>query len=83
MFSEADMLLENAGFSLDEDLAMSDAGPEINELASPLEAKPEEPWRTVYSNEQLHILCRGNRKLTPHQEEQIEAAARLIELALK
>ncbi len=43
----------------------------------------QKPWRTIFADEQLRIQCRGNRKLTSHQEEQIEAAARLIELALR
>lgn len=44
---------------------------------------PDEPWQTIFSDGQLRIQYRGNRKLTAHQQEQIEVAARLIELALK
>ena len=82
-FSARDMPLESAAFSLDEDLAMSDAGPEISELPAFLSAEPEDPWQTVYSNEQVRVQCRGNKRLSSHQEEQVEAAAKLIELALK
>ena len=42
-----------------------------------------EPWRTVFSDEQLRIQCRKDEELTANQEEQIRTAARLIELALK
>ena len=41
------------------------------------------PWQTVFADGQVRVQCRGVRSLTSHQEEQIEAAARLIELALK
>ena len=37
---------------------------------------------SVFFNDQVRVQCKGSRRLTPHQEEQIEAAARLIELAL-
>jgi DNA-binding transcriptional MerR regulator len=46
-------------------------------------AEPAEPWRMIFADEQLRIQYRGDRKLTSHQEEQIEAAAKLIELALR
>lgn len=57
--------------------------PEINELADYSIARSAEPWRTIFADEQIRIQCRGNRRLTSHQEEQIETAARLIELALR
>ena len=41
------------------------------------------PWQTVFADGQVRVQCRGVRSLTSHQEEQIEAAARLIELALR
>ena len=41
------------------------------------------PWRSVFADDQLRIQYQGNHRLTPHQEEQIATAARLIELALK
>ena len=41
------------------------------------------PWQTVFADGQVRVQCRGGRKLTSHQMEQIEAAARLIELALR
>ena len=65
---------------------------EMSEPMSDLEPRPlsksplSEPrirWRTVFADEQLRIQCRGKSKLTAHQEEQIKAAAKLIELALK
>lgn len=58
----------------------------INECLVPAAysiAEPTEPWRTIFANAQLRIQYRGDRKLTSHQEEQIEAAAKLIELALR
>ena len=82
-FAARDVSLESESFSLDEGLAMSDAGPEISEMASFLSADTEEPWQTVFFNDQVRVQCKGSRRLTPHQEEQIEAAARLIELALR
>ena len=39
--------------------------------------------RVVFEDEQVRIQCRGRKKLTPHQKEQVEAAARLIELAIR
>ena len=42
-----------------------------------------DPWQTVFADGQVRVQCRGERRLTSHQREQIEAAARLIELALK
>ena len=78
-----DMSPESAVFFSDEDLFMSDAEPEIKELRSYSLAEHDEPWRTVYSNEKVRVQCKGNKKLTEHQEEQVEAASRLIELALR
>jgi hypothetical protein len=40
-------------------------------------------WRTIFADDEVRIQCRGQRKLSAHQREQIEAAARLIGLALK
>ena len=68
---------------LDAEMSEPNSDPEINELASYSIAEPIDPWRTIFADEQVRIQCRGRRKLTSHQEEQIEAAARLIELALK
>ena len=55
----------------------------VSESAAYSKAKSAEPWRTIFVDEQLRVQSRGERKLTSHQREQIEAAARLIELALK
>ena len=60
---------------------MSDMGPESHSVWS--DSGPGNHWRTIFEDGQLRIQSRGNRELTEHQEEQIEAAARLIELALK
>ena len=68
---------------LDAEMSVPNSDPEINEIASYSLAEPIDPWRTIFADEQVRIQCRGRRKLTSHQEEQIEAAARLIELALK
>jgi len=54
-----------------------------DELASFSFAEAIDPWHTIFTDDRLRIQCRGKRKLTPHQQEQIETAARLIELALK
>ena len=64
-------------------MSRSIAKPDVDEFTSYSIAEPTEPWRTIFADEQLRIQCRGNRKLTSHQEEQIEAAAKLIELALR
>ena len=61
----------------------ADSGMEDNEFAAYSIKERIDPWRTVFSDDRLRIQCRGTRKLTPHQEEQIATAARLIELALK
>jgi len=61
----------------------ADSKMEDNELAAYSIEERVGPWRTVFSDDRVRIQCRGTRKLTPHQEEQIETAARLIELALK
>lgn len=42
-----------------------------------------DPWRIIFANEQVRIQYRGDSSLTSLQQEQIETAARLIELALK
>jgi DNA-binding transcriptional MerR regulator len=44
---------------------------------------PMDSWRTIFVDNEVRIQCRGQRKLSAHQREQIEAAARLIGLALK
>ena len=67
----------------DAEMSEPTSEPEINELSAYSIAEPIDPWRTIFADEQVRIQCRGRRKLTSHQEEQIEAAARLIELALK
>ena len=82
-FGPEDMLQESAVFSLDEDLGMSDSAPEINEMPSMLSADPEDRWHTIFEARQIRIQTLRKRELSSHQEEQIEAAARLIELALK
>jgi len=82
MFSPTRPATEDTS-SIEEDMLMSDAGPEINELFSYSSAEPEQPWRTIYADEHVRIQRRGNQELSQHQEEQIEAAARLIKLALK
>ena len=61
----------------------ADSGMEDNEFAAYSIKERIDPWRTVFSDDRLRIQCRGTRKLTPHQEEQIETAAHLIKLALK
>ena len=67
------------------DAAMPMSGSESKVFASAAFsiAEPEDPWRTVFTDERIRIQCRGTHKLTPLQEEQIETAARLIELALR
>jgi DNA-binding transcriptional MerR regulator len=57
--------------------------PVVRESAAFSMAEPEYPWQTIFRDERLRIQCRGKRKLSPHQKEQIETAARLIQLALK
>lgn len=68
---------------LDAELSMSNSELEINEPAAYSMAESVDPWQTIFADEQIRIQCRGKRNLTPHKEEQIKAAARLIELALK
>ena len=46
-------------------------------------SEPVGPWQTIFTDEQIRIQCRSKHKLTEHQEEQIKAAAKLIELTLK
>jgi DNA-binding transcriptional MerR regulator len=46
-------------------------------------AEPTESWRTIFADAEVRIQCRGQRMLSTHQREQIEAAARVIGLALK
>jgi DNA-binding transcriptional MerR regulator len=65
------------------EMPSSSSAPEVSESFAFSLAGSEEPWRTIFADEQVRIQRRGNRKLTSHQEEQIEAAARLIELALR
>ena len=67
----------------DAEMSEPNSQPEINELSAYSIAEPIDPWRTIFADKQVRIQCRGRRKLTSHQEEQIEAAARLIELALR
>ena len=55
----------------------------VNESVAYSKQAPEEPWWTIFADEQVRVQCRGRRRLSSHQEEQIEAAARLIELALR
>ena len=56
---------------------------ELSTLSASSPPEPRIRWRTVFADEQLRIQCRGKSNLTAHQEEQIKAAAKLIELALK
>jgi len=68
---------------LDAEMPGPNFEPEINELADYSVAEPIDPWRMIFANEQVRIQCRCKGPLTSHQQEQIKAAARLIELALK
>ena len=65
------------------EMPSSSSGSEISESASFSLSGSAEPWRTIFADEQVRIQRRGNRKLTSHQREQIEAAAKLIGLALR
>ncbi|NNK97407.1 MAG: MerR family transcriptional regulator [Xanthomonadales bacterium] len=56
---------------------------EVNEPAAHSESESAAHWRTIFADGQVRVQCRGERRLTSHQREQIEAAARLIELALR
>ena len=67
----------------DAEMPSSSSAPEVSESFAFSLAGSEEPWRTIFADEQVRIQRRGNRKLTSHQEEQIEAAAKLIGLALR
>ena len=67
----------------DAEMSGSNYESERDELASFSFAEAIDPWHTIFTDDRLRIQCRGKRKLTPHQQEQIETAARLIELALK
>jgi len=60
---------------------MLDMMPESYSVQS--DSGPGYRWRTIFEDGQVRIQSRGNRELTEHQEEQIKAAAKLIELALK
>ncbi len=76
-------ILESADFLLDEELAMADSAPEFEERAAFLRQEPEDPWHTIFETHKIRIQTLGARGLSNHQEEQVEAAARLIELALR
>ena len=81
---KASRVMENRSDALfDAEMSGPNPEPEINELADYSVAEPIDPWRTIFADERVRIQCRGKRKLTSHQQEQIAAAARLIELALK
>ena len=67
---------------LDAEMSGPNFEPEIDEMASYSVAERIDPWRPIFADEQVRIQCRGRHKLTSYQEEQIEIAARLIELAL-
>mgnify|MGYP001815140397 CR=1 FL=1 len=64
---------------------VSEANPEQDLFESAAYSIDEavNPWQTVFADEQVRVQCRGVRSLTSHQKEQVEAAARLIELALR
>ncbi len=76
-------ILESADFLLDEELAMPDSAPEFEERAAFLRQEPEDPWHTIFETHKIRIQTLGARGLSNHQEEQVEAAARLIALLLK
>ena len=81
---ETDRLSRNRPDSVFEaEMSKPIAKHDIDESISYSMAEPAEPWRTIFADARVRIQCRGNRRLTSHQEEQIEAAARLIELALR
>jgi len=65
------------------EMPMADFEAGISERVAYSMEAPAEPWQTIFADRQLRIQCRGKRKLTSHQQDQIEAAARLIELALR
>jgi len=67
----------------DAEMSSMEPGPEYYEPVAYSIAEPAEPWRTIFTDQQVRIQCRGERRLTPHQQEQIETAAHLIKLALK
>ncbi len=46
-------------------------------------AENNDPWQTIFSRGPVRIQFRGQLVPNSHQREQIEAAARLIELAMK
>jgi hypothetical protein len=56
---------------------------EVDESVAYSVAESAEPWWTIFTDGEVRVQCRGRRKLTSHQREQIEAAAKLIELALR
>ena len=80
---KASRVMENSpGPLFDAEMSAPNFEPEINEMASYSVTERIDPWRTIFADEQVRIQSRGKGKLTSHQQEQIEAAARLIELAL-
>jgi len=68
---------------IDAEMSESNIEQEVNESIAYSMPPPAEPWRTIFADGQVRVQCRGRRRLTSHQQEQIEAAARLIELALR
>ena len=60
---------------------MSDMEPASHSAWS--DSEPGNRWRTIFQDGEVRIQCRGKRELTEHQKEQIKAATKLIELALK
>ena len=81
-FKPTQLPKESVDSLFDAEMDMSDSEPEINELAAFSIAESADPWQTIFADAQVRIQCRGRHKLTSYQEEQIEIAARLIELAL-
>jgi len=73
----------SAGISLERNMSMLDESADYEEMASMLSEQPPDPWHTVFVSKEVRIQCRNNSELSDHQQEQVEAAARLIELAIK
>jgi DNA-binding transcriptional MerR regulator len=74
---------DHPGSVFDQELSELMANPEPERLAVLSPSEPGNAWRTIFADGQVRIQCRGKHKLTAHQEEQIKAATKLIELALK
>jgi hypothetical protein len=67
-----------------EELAKEKKSERLFEPSASYSSEPEyDPWHTIFTSGPVRIQFRGQHLPNAHQRQQLEAAARLIELALK